>query len=128
MEKKIWLATHTDNAGAAILNSTRWASLRFLFSQNEMISPSSATVRVPAGGPKRRTDVKTNVSDTDSEAGIDGSFTVAEPLTTVSAARMNHSWLTGVASISRNDATTANVPATITPRTYVRPRFESFVE
>jgi hypothetical protein len=52
-----------------------------------MISPSRATVSVPAGGPKRRTEVKTNVSDTERDAGIDGSFTVADPLMTVRAAR-----------------------------------------
>ena len=63
-----------------MLKSTLWNSFRFLLSQSEMISPSRATVRVPAGGPNSRTDVKTNVSETESEAGIEGSLTVADPL------------------------------------------------
>jgi len=37
------------------------------------------------------TDVKTNVSETEREAGIDGSLTVAEPLIAVSAARISQS-------------------------------------
>ena len=55
-----------------MLKRILWNSFRFLLSQSEMISPSSATVRVPAGGPNSKTDVKTNVSETDSEAGIEG--------------------------------------------------------
>ena len=39
-----------------------------------MISPSRATVKVPAEGPNNNTEVKTKVSETESEAGIDGSF------------------------------------------------------
>jgi len=45
---------------------------------------------VPAAVPKSSTDVKTNVSDTEMVAGIEGSFTVMEPLSNVSAASMNH--------------------------------------
>ena len=51
---------------------------------------SSATVRVPAGTPKRRTEVKTNVSETDTVEGMDESFTVADPLTSVSTAKTSH--------------------------------------
>ena len=56
--------------------------------QNEMMSASSATVSVPAAGPKRRTDVKTNVSETDTVAGNEGKLTVADPLTRVNRARI----------------------------------------
>ena len=49
-----------------------------------MTSASRATVRVPAAGPNRRTEVNTKVSETDMVAGSDGSLTVAEPLTSVS--------------------------------------------
>src|SRR3954469_12142684 len=89
-EKNTWLATQIDRAGAAMLNRTLCNSLRCRVSQSEMIRPSNATVRVPAEGPNNRTDVKTNVSETESEAGIEGSFTVADPLITVRAASTNH--------------------------------------
>ena len=74
-----------------MLNSIRWNSFRFLLSQSEMMSPSRATVRVPAGGPNSNTEVKTNVSETDSEAGIEGSLTVADPLIAVRAASTSQS-------------------------------------
>ena len=49
--------------------------------------------------------MKTKVSETESDAGTEGSLTVAEPLITVSAARINHSLrLTGLASISARDS------------------------
>jgi hypothetical protein len=54
-----------------------------------MTKASSATVSVPAAGPKRRTDVKTNVSEIEIVAGTDGSVTVAEPLTSVRTASRN---------------------------------------
>jgi hypothetical protein len=44
---------------------------------------------VPAAGPNRSTEVKTNVSDTEIVAGTDGSLTVAEPLIRVSTAKTN---------------------------------------
>ena len=53
-----------------------------------MIAASSATVIVPAEGPKRIADVKTNVSDTETVAGNDGRETVAEPLSSVRTARI----------------------------------------
>jgi hypothetical protein len=52
-----------------------------------MTRASKATVRVPAAGPKRRADVKTNVSEMEIVAGTDGSFTVADPLRSVRTAR-----------------------------------------
>ena len=54
-----------------------------------MTRASNATVRVPAAGPKRRTDVKTNVSEMEMVAGTEGNLTVAEPLTRVRIARRN---------------------------------------
>ena len=45
-----------------------------------MMAASSATVTVPADEPNRITEVKTNVSDTETVAGIDGRETVADPL------------------------------------------------
>lgn len=51
-----------------------------------MTNASTATVSVPVAGPKRRTDVKTNVSEMEIVAGTDGSLTVADPLTRVRTA------------------------------------------
>ena len=39
IEKKTWLATQTEMAGAAMLKSIRWNSLRFLFSQKRNDEP-----------------------------------------------------------------------------------------
>jgi hypothetical protein len=55
-----------------------------------MIRPSSATIVAPAEGPNNSTEVKTKVSEIEMVAGTDGSFTVAEPLRRVRAARVNH--------------------------------------
>jgi len=44
-----------------------------------MTSASSATVNVPAAGPKRSADANTKVSEIEIVAGTDGNFTVAEP-------------------------------------------------
>jgi hypothetical protein len=55
-----------------------------------MIKPSSVTVMVPAAVPNNKTDVNTNVSETEIVAGIDGSFIVIDPLSNVRAARRNH--------------------------------------
>ena len=55
-----------------------------------MIKPSSVTVMVPAAVPNNKTDVKTNVSETESVAGMDGSLIVMDPLSNVRAARRNH--------------------------------------
>ena len=61
-----------------------------------MIKPSRVTVNVPAAVPNSRTEVKTNVSDTEIDASIPGSLIVMEPLSSVSAARTNHWDVTGV--------------------------------
>src|SRR6267154_3310582 len=83
-------ATQIDTAGAVMLKSARYHSGRRLAIQNEITKPSSATVIVPAADPNKRTEANTNVSDIEIVAGIDGSLTVADPLTRVSAARRYH--------------------------------------
>src|SRR3989337_436793 len=76
-------AHQIEMAGAVILNNARYHSGRRLAIQNEMTRPSSATVTVPAAEPNNRTEANTNVSDIEIVAGIDGSLTVADPLTSV---------------------------------------------
>ena len=83
-------ANQIETAGAVMLNSARYHSGRRFAIQNEITRPSSATVTVPAAEPKSRTEAKTNVSEMEMVAGIEGSFTVAEPLTSVSAAKRYH--------------------------------------
>src|SRR5215210_1316018 len=90
MRNNSWAATHIETAGAAMLNRARYHSGRRLAIQKEMTSPSSATVMVPADGPNSRTDAKTKVSETEIDAPAVGRFTVADPLTNVSAASMYH--------------------------------------
>ena len=58
--------------------------------QNDITSPSRATKTVPAAGPYKSTPVKTNVSEIDIDAYVDGRRTVADPLTSVRAAMINH--------------------------------------
>src|SRR5688500_18985193 len=83
-------AHQMEAAGAAILNSALYHSGRRLAIQNEITSPSSAPVPVPAADPNTRTGANTYVSDTEIVAGIEGSLTVAEPLTKVRTARRYH--------------------------------------
>ena len=68
-----------------------------------MTKASSATVNVPAAGPNRRTDVKTNVSETEIVAGSEGRRTVAEPLTRVKRARSDHPKTLGPLKTSMKD-------------------------
>src|SRR5689334_16876716 len=81
---------HADSAGAAMLKSGRWISPWRLAIQYDPTRPSSATMTVPAAGPYNKTAVKTNVSEIEIDANVDGRRTVAEPLMSVSVARMNH--------------------------------------
>src|ERR1044071_8863635 len=83
-------AHQIETAGAVMLNRARYHSGRRFAIQNEISRPSRATVTVPAADPNSRTDAKTNVSEIEIVAGIDGSSTVAEPLIKVSAARRYH--------------------------------------
>jgi hypothetical protein len=61
--KNSWDEHHADRAGAEILNRARSVSGRRFAIQKDITSPSSATVRVPAAGPYKRTAAKTNASD-----------------------------------------------------------------
>src|SRR5665213_1474899 len=82
-------AHHAETAGAAMLKSARYDSGRRFAIQSEITKPSNATVSVPAAGPYRRIAVKTKASEIEIDAGTDGSFTVADPLISVSAASRN---------------------------------------
>jgi hypothetical protein len=79
-----------------------------------MTNASSATVIVPAADPKRSTDVKTKVSETEIVAGRDGSLTVAEPLTRVRIARIVQSQAVSVVTSSYMDWRTVTAPAATT--------------
>src|SRR3954470_24878586 len=83
-------AHQIDAAGAVMLNRALYHSGRRLAIQKEITRPSNATATVPADDPKSRTEAKTNVSEIEIVAGMDGNSTVAEPLTKVSAARRSH--------------------------------------
>src|SRR4051812_14611922 len=104
--KKICADIQIETAGAAMLKSSRWSSLRRRFSHREIIKPSRATMRVPTGAPNSRTEVMTKVSETERLAGIEGSLTLAEPLIIVNAARISHSYPTGERHRSYVDAVT----------------------
>jgi hypothetical protein len=84
-----------------------------------MINDSSTTVIVPADVPKRSTEAKTNVSDTDTRAGRDDIAMVNEPDRSVRTASTNHWLLTGARYISRSEWASTSIPATMTPATYV---------
>jgi hypothetical protein len=58
---------------------------------------------VEADGPKRRTAAKTNVSETDIRALIEGSFMLNEPVRNVRPARYIHSMPVGWSSRSTAD-------------------------
>ena len=82
------------------MNAALKTSRCFLRSQREMTKPSRATVRMPGAGPKRRTEVNTKVSETEIVAGTEGTLTVIDPLSSVSPARINHSFGTPVTQTS----------------------------
>jgi hypothetical protein len=90
-----------------------------LLSQRDMISDSSTTVIVPADVPNRRTDAKTNVSDTDTRAGRDDIAIVKEPVRRVRTASTNHWLLIGDTYIWYSEWARTSIPATVTPTTYV---------
>src|SRR3954469_5049479 len=123
MMKNSWAPHHADTAGADILKRARCGpfSFRRLEIQNEIISPSRATMIVPAAGPYRRTAVKTNVSEREIEAEEEGSVTVAEPLTSVNAARMKHWFPMGSAYSPAIESPITAKPAPITDHRYALP-------
>src|SRR5215831_8825395 len=112
--------TQSVRETAETLKSILYAECPFRYDQNEMMSASRATVRVPAAGPKRRTEVNTNVSETETTAGSAGRLTVAEPLTSVSNARIAQGfgmlWLYSCT----NEWTIVADPATVTAAMYAR--------
>src|SRR5438105_11654820 len=97
-----------------MLKRARYHSGRRLAIQKEMTRPSKATVIVPADGPKRSTEAKTKVSETEIEAPAVGKFTVADPLTNVSAASMYHWNGSGLCCASTTDVATAARPLAMT--------------
>src|SRR5687767_7317920 len=84
-------AAQIETAPAQTLKTTRIGSLNLSLKRKKATTISKATVRVPAQVPKRRTEAKTNVSETDSRACSFGTLIVKEPLNRVSAARMSQS-------------------------------------
>ena len=85
---------------------------------NEMVNASKATVKVPAAGPNRSREVKTNVSDMEMVAGTDGSLTVVEPLISVRIARTNQFQLIGSEYRAYVECAMAIMPTTETVATY----------
>src|SRR5689334_21583935 len=90
-----------------------------------MTRASRATVRVPAAEPNRRTEVKTNVSETLMVAGSDGSLMVADPLTSVKIASTSHPDAVDERARSKADQSTAATPAATTAETYTRATVDS---
>ena len=82
-----------------------------------MIRASRATISVPAAGPNRSTEVKTNVSDIDIVAGTEGSLTVVDPLISVRIARTNQFRLIGTEYNAYVDCAMATMPMTETAAT-----------
>jgi len=64
--------------------------------------------------PKRSTVVKMKVSDTEIRAEIAGTFTVKDPVNSVSAARMNHSTPGALAESAHRDWPATSRPAAAT--------------
>src|SRR5688572_30327734 len=80
-------AIQIESVGSVALKSTFRNSCRCL--HDEMMSASRATVTVAAGVPKNKTVVKTNVSETEMVAEIEGTLIVKNPLTTARLATSN---------------------------------------
>src|SRR5476649_1577144 len=109
--KNASLAIRIAIAGAVALNRSLRGD-RFAFvDQNNMTTASRTTVMVPADGPNSSTDVKTNVSETESLAEIAGTFTVKDPVSSVRAASMNHSAPGGFADNRQSESQTTRKPA-----------------
>ena len=88
--KNSWAEHQADNAGAATLNIALSSSGRRFAIQNEITSPSSATVKVPAAGPYSRTAANTNASEMEIVRFDRGISTQAEPLISVRKASRSH--------------------------------------
>src|SRR6185503_5597009 len=116
-----WAAHQAEIAGADILKNARRGSRCRFASQNEITRPSRATITVPADGPYRSIAMKTKTSEIEIEAWEDGSLTVAEPLTSVSAANRNHCCGTGPRYSWYTQLETTITPVPMTAGTKIRP-------
>ena len=72
---------------------------------------------VAAEGPKRTTVAKTNVSETESLAGILGIRTVNDPLRSVKPASRNQRKSTTLIESVYRECRTTTIPAVATPKT-----------
>jgi hypothetical protein len=90
VRKKTSPAIQIDKAAAETLNNIREGSRVLLAPAAMMTRISIATVIVPAHVPNSRTEAKTNVSETESLAVIEGSLIVKAPVKRVSTARTSH--------------------------------------
>ena len=93
-----------------------------MYDQADITKASRATVIVPAAGPNNKTEVKTNVSETEIVAGREGSLIVAEPLTSVSKARTIQLQSFGLVTKSVTDWIMIESPAITMQMTYARVR------
>ena len=91
-----------------------------------LTKPSSATRTVPAAGPYSSTAVNTNVSDIDIEAYVDGKRTVADPLTRVRPAMMNHWDSIGCRISPKIELAITPTPTEITDQRKIRPSRDNF--
>src|SRR5689334_2180334 len=88
-------ANQMDSATADRLKSDRSGDRFSALSHSEITKQSTATITVPVGGPNKSTDAKTNASDTENRASMDGTFIENDPVSKVRAARINHWFDTG---------------------------------
>jgi len=86
-------------------------------SQNEITRLSRTTITVAAGGPNRIAAAKTNVSETESLAGMVGIRIVKEPLRRVNPARTNHWYPIDPVETLYSECRTTAVPAADTAPT-----------
>ncbi len=75
---------------------------------------------VAAGGPYSSAAAKTNVSETESLAGMPGIRTVKEPLSSVRTASTSQLASTGAREMAWSDSSTTHTPAATTTEMYTR--------
>src|SRR5262245_29069902 len=118
--KNACAATHIEVAGTVALNSTldqeRCSGRR----RAEMARLSSATVIVPAAGPNSSAAAIVKVSEIEKLTGTTGMRSVAAPLVTVKAARMNHATPGGVVTRCHTDIPSTTPPSNVTDCVYRR--------
>jgi len=115
--KKTCAASHVAIVGAAMLNRTR-SQVRWLLENREVSTrPSSAAHTAPADGPNRSDAAILKMSEIEKLIGIAGMRSIAQPLTTVSAARISHSLPSGCRTRCAIDMAITAAPARITVAT-----------